>query len=73
MHKASVRVLMRDIRRVMEPNTASRLRVRHRNVLRDFVSVAGPLHVSHFIVFSQTDLGTYMCARVCLRRSSVAC
>ena len=28
--------------------------------MKDFLSVAGPLHVTHFIVFTKTDVGTYM-------------
>eukprot|EP01137_Pigoraptor_chileana_P028933 Opistho-2@13425 len=56
----SVTQLMVDTRRMMEPNTASRLRVQRRNVLKDFVSVAGPLGVSHFLIFSRTDVGAYL-------------
>lgn len=42
----------------MEPNTASRLKERHRNRLKDFVQVAGQYGVSHFLIFSKTDTGT---------------
>ncbi|CAB4025525.1 suppressor of SWI4 1 homolog [Paramuricea clavata] len=49
-----------DIRHVMEPNTAINLKVRKNNVLKDFVNVAGPLGVTHFIIFSQTKIGSYM-------------
>lgn len=28
--------------------------------MKDFLTVAGPLNVSHFIVFSKTDIATYM-------------
>lgn len=42
----------------MEPNTASRLRERRRNKLRDFVAMAGPLGVSHLLLLSQTDSTT---------------
>lgn len=52
--------LTRDFRRVMEPFTASVLRESKRNTLKDFVSVAGPLHVSHLCVFSQTEMGAYL-------------
>ncbi len=31
---------------------------RKKNVLKDFVSVAGPLNVSHFLMFSKTDIAT---------------
>lgn len=63
--------LVADVRRVMEPNTASRLQVlpfaavilmlvqeRKRNRLRDFVAVAGPMGVSHIMLFSQTETNT---------------
>lgn len=33
---------------------------RKRNTIKDFVSVAGPLHVTHLCIFSQTELGMYM-------------
>lgn len=46
--------LVRDFRRVMEPLTASRLRERKDNKLKDFQSVAGPLGVSHFCLFGQS-------------------
>ncbi|PKI84721.1 hypothetical protein MVES1_001407 [Malassezia vespertilionis] len=41
----------------MEPNTASRLRERDSNKLRDFLAMTGPLGVSHMLIFSQTDAG----------------
>ncbi|KAG0292014.1 hypothetical protein BGZ98_002765 [Dissophora globulifera] len=50
--------LVNDIRRVMEPNTATKLRERKNNRLRDFVAVAGPLGVTHFIILSRTEHGT---------------
>lgn len=48
--------LVRDFRKVLEPFTASSLKVQKRNVIRDFVSVAGLLHVTHLIVFTKTDI-----------------
>lgn len=39
----------------MEPNTASRLQERKKNRLKDFVAVAGPMGVSHFLLVSQTE------------------
>ncbi|KAJ2957950.1 hypothetical protein NQZ79_g6412 [Umbelopsis isabellina] len=56
----SVTALVKDVRRMMEPNTASNLRERKTNRLRDFVMVAGQLGVSHFLVFSRTEKGTNM-------------
>ncbi|WFD36147.1 hypothetical protein MCUN1_003022 [Malassezia cuniculi] len=52
--------LVRDVRQVMEPNTASRLREREKNRLRDFLAMAGPLGVSHMLIFTQTRAGINM-------------
>ncbi|XP_015276351.1 PREDICTED: suppressor of SWI4 1 homolog [Gekko japonicus] len=46
--------LILDVRRVMEPYTATNLKVRKKNTLKDFVAVAGPLGVTHFLVFTKT-------------------
>ncbi|KAK5856120.1 hypothetical protein PBY51_007739 [Eleginops maclovinus] len=46
--------LIEDVRRVMEPYTAESLKVRKKNVLKDFVAIAGPLGVTHFMIFSKT-------------------
>ena len=43
------------MKKVMEPNTASKLKTTSKNSLKDILSVAGPLGISHFLVFSQTD------------------
>ncbi|KAG0042547.1 hypothetical protein BGZ83_000342 [Gryganskiella cystojenkinii] len=56
----SVMGLVSDIRRLMEPNTATKLRERKNNRLRDFVAVAGPLGVTHFVILSRTEHGTNM-------------
>jgi len=56
----NIRTLEADIRRVMEPYTAARLKVGKKNSLRDFVSVSGPLHVSHIVVLTKTELGAYL-------------
>ncbi|KAF4522061.1 hypothetical protein B566_EDAN004043, partial [Ephemera danica] len=55
-----VQELAKDFRKIMEPFTASSLKSRKKNTLKDFVSVAGPLHVSHLCSFSQTELGVYL-------------
>ncbi|KAG5460984.1 MAG: Brix domain-containing protein [Olpidium bornovanus] len=55
---SSVARLVRDVRQVMEPNTATRLRERSANRLKDFVNVAAQLGVTHFLMFSRTDAGT---------------
>ncbi|XP_012889385.1 PREDICTED: suppressor of SWI4 1 homolog [Dipodomys ordii] len=55
----SVRQLSLDLRRVVEPLTASRLQVRKKNSLKDCVAVAGPLGVTHFLILSKTDTSVY--------------
>ncbi|XP_065275680.1 P2Y purinoceptor 11 [Emys orbicularis] len=50
----SLQQLVLDVRRVMEPFTASTLQVRKKNSLKDFVAVAGPLGVTHFLVFTKS-------------------
>ncbi|XP_004633065.1 suppressor of SWI4 1 homolog [Octodon degus] len=56
----SVRQLSLDVRRVMEPLTATRLQVRKKNSLKDCVAVAGPLGVTHFLTLSRTDNSIYL-------------
>ncbi|KAM9312038.1 suppressor of SWI4 1 homolog [Gastrophryne carolinensis] len=51
----SVTQLIADFRRAMEPFTATSLKVRKKNALKDFVAVAGPLGVTHFLIFSKTE------------------
>ena len=33
---------------------------RRKNTIKDFVAVAGLLHVSHLVIFSRTELGLYL-------------
>lgn len=49
-----------DIRRMMMPNTAVNLKESKRNVLKDFVAVAGPLGVSHFLILSASENASYL-------------
>lgn len=49
----------------MEPFTASKLKVRKKNVLKDFVSIAGPIGVSHLMMFSKSTCGNNL-RLVCL-------
>lgn len=51
-----VKALSVDFRRVFEPFTASQLRATRRNVLKDFITIAGPLHVSHILYFTHPRL-----------------
>ncbi|CAH0558810.1 unnamed protein product [Brassicogethes aeneus] len=52
--------LTKDFRKVMEPYTASSLKERKKNTIKDFVSIAGPLHVSHLSIFSRTETGMFL-------------
>ncbi|RIA92739.1 Brix domain-containing protein [Glomus cerebriforme] len=54
----SVEALVRDMRKVMEPHTAIRLKERKSNRLKDFVAIAGQLGVTQFLIFTRTDTGT---------------
>eukprot|EP00045_Choanoeca_perplexa_P001824 m.21919 g.21919 ORF g.21919 m.21919 type:complete len:478 (-) comp11180_c0_seq2:70-1503(-) len=55
--------LMMEMRRVMEPYTAASLKARKRNVLKDYVSVAGPLGISHFLLFGRSE--KFLNLRIC--------
>ncbi|KAI0361942.1 Brix-domain-containing protein [Trametes cingulata] len=57
---SSLTQLVRDVRKVMEPNTASRLRERARNKLRDFLTMAPALGVTHLLAFTLTDVAPSM-------------
>ncbi|XP_072755847.1 protein Peter pan [Anoplolepis gracilipes] len=52
--------LTKDFRRVMEPFTASSLKIRKKNTIKDFVSIAGIFHISHMCIFTKTELGMYL-------------
>lgn len=49
--------LVKDVRAMMEPGTASRLKERRSNRLRDYTAMAGPLGVSHLLLFSRSTTG----------------
>lgn len=51
----SISKLVEDMRCVMGPYTAKSLQVRKKNNFKDFVTVAGPLGISHFLVFTKTQ------------------
>lgn len=53
----SVTQLVKDVRTMMEPGTASRLKERRSNRLRDYTAMAGPLGVSHLLLFSRSATG----------------
>lgn len=52
---SNIRDLVHDFRKIMEPNTASNLKERSYNKIKDFTSVAGHLGLSHILAFSQTE------------------
>ncbi len=51
----AVSQLVRDVRSVLEPQTAARLKERRGNKLRDFTTMAGPLGVTHLLLFSRSE------------------
>lgn len=53
----SISQLATDVRKVMEPGTASRLKERRGNKLKDYVVMCGPLGVSHLLLFSRSESG----------------
>ncbi|KAI5458747.1 Brix domain-containing protein [Mariannaea sp. PMI_226] len=54
---SSVSQLAADVRKVMEPGTASRLKERRGNRLRDYAVMCGPLGVTHLMLFSRSEGG----------------
>ncbi|CAG0893498.1 unnamed protein product [Cyprideis torosa] len=53
----TVRQMELDLRKVMEPFTASSLKARRKNRIKDFVQVAGLLNVTHMLALTQTPIG----------------
>ncbi|KAF2211026.1 hypothetical protein CERZMDRAFT_112847 [Cercospora zeae-maydis SCOH1-5] len=53
----SVSQLVKDVRNMMGPDTASRLKERRSNKLRDYTAMAGPLGVTSLMLFSKSDSG----------------
>ncbi|KAJ5257170.1 hypothetical protein N7478_013274 [Penicillium angulare] len=53
----SVTQLVKDVRHMMEPETAVRLKERKSNRLRDYTVMAGPLGVTHLMLFSKSKTG----------------
>lgn len=54
---SSVSQLAADFRECVQPHTAARLKDRRSNRLRDYTTMAGPLGVTHFFLFSRSDAG----------------
>lgn len=53
----SVSQLVKDVRQIMEPGTASRLKERKNNKLKDYIVMCGPLEVTHLLLFSRSASG----------------
>ncbi|KXL45740.1 hypothetical protein M433DRAFT_53385, partial [Acidomyces richmondensis BFW] len=53
----SVTQLVHDVRTMMEPHTATRLKERRNNKLRDYTTMAGPLGVTHLLLFGRSASG----------------
>ncbi|KAJ5084430.1 Brix domain-containing protein [Penicillium alfredii] len=53
----SVSQLVKDVRQMMEPDTAVRLKERKSNRLRDYTVMTGPLGVTHLLLFSKSRTG----------------
>jgi len=48
------RELCADVRSVMEPFTATKLKTKRKNTVKDFVAMAGFFHVTHMLVLNKT-------------------
>jgi ribosome biogenesis protein SSF1/2 len=48
---------VQDVRHCLEPDTAVRLKERRANKLKDFLVMAGPLGVTHLLLFSRSESG----------------
>nr|XP_027114000.1 peter Pan-like protein [Coffea arabica] len=55
-----LRQLQMDLRKLMLPFTALKLKEKKRNNLKDFLNVAGPMGVTHFLILSKTESAPYM-------------
>jgi ribosome biogenesis protein SSF1/2 len=51
----TLRQLQSDLRKLMLPYTALKLKEKKRNSLKDFLNVAGPMGVTHFLMLSKAD------------------
>ena len=54
---------MINFRQVLEPFTAMQLKIKKQNVIKDFVSIASTLNVTHLVIFTKTLKAAYL--RVC--------
>ncbi|XP_023744132.1 peter Pan-like protein [Lactuca sativa] len=56
----SLKQLQADLRKMMLPYTALNLKEKKRNNLKDFLNVAGPMGVTHFLMLSKTGSSPYL-------------
>ncbi|XVF32775.1 hypothetical protein REPUB_Repub17cG0111700 [Reevesia pubescens] len=52
--------LQMDLRKLMLPYTALKLKEKKRNNLKDFLNVAGPMGVTHFLILSKTETSPFL-------------
>ncbi|KAK9139339.1 hypothetical protein Scep_009020 [Stephania cephalantha] len=52
--------LQMDLRKLMLPFTALKLKEKKRNNLKDYLNVAGPMGVTHFLILSKTESASYL-------------
>jgi len=52
--------LLHDLRDLMYPYTASKLKESQRNTIKDFLSAAGIFGVSHMMLLTQTEIANYL-------------
>ncbi|KAK2990634.1 hypothetical protein RJ640_019914 [Escallonia rubra] len=52
--------LQTDLRKLTLPYTALKLKEKKRNNLKDFLNVAGPMGVTHFLMLSKTETAPYL-------------
>ncbi|KAH6766405.1 PETER PAN-like protein [Perilla frutescens var. hirtella] len=55
-----LRQLQMDMRKLMLPYTALKLKEKKRNNIKDFLNVAGPMGVTHFLILSKTESSPYL-------------
>ncbi|XP_071714669.1 peter Pan-like protein [Rutidosis leptorrhynchoides] len=56
----SLKQLQADLRKMMLPYTALNQKEKKSNNLRDFLNVAGPMRVTHFLILSKTGNSPYL-------------
>lgn len=55
-----LRELLMNLRQLFHPYTALKLEESKKNSIKDFVSMAGVLGVTHMVILTQTDSGNYI-------------